>query len=553
MSNSFDPDSVPVSQIEDSRLSGNDRFSIGYGQRLHEERLGKMHGVFLTLLDEEGRILFFVAGALRRPLNSTADEVVLMTPYDLYRGAMGINTTGAFQPEYRSQILEGPERHQYLPLVFRDIPFLSAYLGRHIPEAKSWGILRCGPAHDKGFVGRLPNAANAELFLDPQTWKESSVARSVPGSGSNNLVARLAPKALSYAENYPSAWALAVSSAYLFGGVTTIPTTTPIKSSTVLSNLIDHETRTRKKMMEGIFVHERRTTMKILIDGSNVQRRANNSKADLDQLVSLCLALFKEGYDFIVYIDASTRHKYPDDQAKIHLNSLLRECPNIFVENGGLEADDFLLNRAKIESLPVLTNDQFRQQMEKYPFVSDQSRFIRFSEGEAPINIPSLGLIVHVKKEKSDLIELRSLLAARMVRIVDSEGHYVSYNTEYGHFLKSGRPKGWGMTTFLLVSQGQSRFAILAPNRRYVSVDITHDYALVADRKIPGEWELFTLRETDCGVYLRGHNHLLVSARRDEGGLLRACAGVEELWERFTIEDVTEPCGRINEVKPVFL
>jgi hypothetical protein len=98
-------------------------------------------------------------------------------------------------------------------------------------------------------AGYCPNGTNAELFLEPRTWKESDAAGSVPGSGSNDLIARLAPTALSLAENFPSAWSLAVSSAYLFGGMKNIPTTTPIKASAVVSNLIDHEeqTRLRKK------------------------------------------------------------------------------------------------------------------------------------------------------------------------------------------------------------------------------------------------------------------------------------------------------------------
>jgi hypothetical protein len=220
------------------------------------------------------------------------------------------------------------------------------------------------------------------------------------------------------------------------------------------------------------------------------------------------------------------------------------------VENGGLEADDFLLNRAKIECLPVLTNDQFRQKKEKYPFVSDQSRFIRFSEGEAPINIPSLGLLIQVQKKKSEFHELRSLLGARMVRIVDSEGHYVWCASD-GGILKANAQTPEGGTTFRLVSQDSSRFALLAPNRKYVSANINLNASLVSDQETPGEWEIFTLHETESGIYLRAHNQLFVSSRRDEGKLLRACSAKEDLWERFRIEDVTESFPRFYEGKQV--
>lgn len=244
MSNSFDPDSVPVAPIEDSSLRGQARFTVN-GRRLHKRWLGNMYGAFLTLLDEEGRILFFAGGALRRRVSKTVDEVVMMTPSDVYRGTMGINADSAFQPEYQTLRLEGPEKHKDYSLEFRDCPFLSAYLGRQIPEASSWGILKVGPDRSKMMNGAIPNGENKELFLEPRTWKESAVAGEVPGSGSNSLVDRLAPTALSLAENIPSAWSLAVSSAYLFGGMTQIPTITPIKASVVVDNLIDHEEKTR--------------------------------------------------------------------------------------------------------------------------------------------------------------------------------------------------------------------------------------------------------------------------------------------------------------------
>lgn len=218
------------------------------GDRYHQRWLRNMYGAFLTLLDEEGRILYFAGGALRRRATQDTDEVTILTPEDIMKGV-----AGGYQPDYRQITLEGEMRREY-KVVFRDIPFLSAYLGQSIPTASSWAILKIGPSPDKRWNGAVPNGENSEVHLDNRTWNEAAGLGKVGGSGGNDISARLAPEASTIAESLQSAWSLAITGSFLFGGMSqNIPEVEPIKYSHVLNNIIDHETalrRQKKKEMD---------------------------------------------------------------------------------------------------------------------------------------------------------------------------------------------------------------------------------------------------------------------------------------------------------------
>jgi hypothetical protein len=240
--------SAPLSPLEDIKLQPSERLKPGSARRHHKAFLANMYGAALTILDDQGRILFFPAAALRRREAPEHDVVLSMSVEQLFQGITGFNTSPrtSYQPEYEVIRIEGQDRHRDYPLVFREFPFISAYLGKEIPEAAAWGIMRFGPSAHKMFIGHKPNGTNSELFLDHESWKDSLEAGAVAGSGSNDLVARLHPRAIELASLIPSAWTLAVTSAYLFGGMSKIPVATPIKSSPLVTAMISHEAKARE-------------------------------------------------------------------------------------------------------------------------------------------------------------------------------------------------------------------------------------------------------------------------------------------------------------------
>ena len=232
MSDNYDNDTKkqykPVEQTELSLLEDITRVKslvdparqiVDSGGRFHRRFLRNMHGFALCVYDRCGKILFFAGAAFRRKESETQDCVISMTPAMLCHA---IKNTGK-PPEPHVLMLEGEARRQDHTVTFSDIPWFSAWLGRQMPTAGGWGILRVGPASDKKFVGHLPNGTNAEAYLDPRSWKDVSDAGSVPGSGSNDLTARLAPEAFDLADSLISAWDVAVVGAKFFGGMSKCP------------------------------------------------------------------------------------------------------------------------------------------------------------------------------------------------------------------------------------------------------------------------------------------------------------------------------------------
>lgn len=207
-----------------------------------------MNGAFLTLLNEHGKILFFVAGALRWRASKSRDELVHLMPLALFKGLIGFQAeSGPYQPEYEVQAVEGQDRFREAPIRFNEIPALSRYLAMNIPHAVKWGILRVGPEPGNKFVAGRPNGTNAEFYLCDRSWRKDEAHGVPPGIGSFDMGSRLAPDALELAQSFPSAWSLAMVSAHLFGGMSKIPTVTPIQPSAIITDLVDMEVDTRRK------------------------------------------------------------------------------------------------------------------------------------------------------------------------------------------------------------------------------------------------------------------------------------------------------------------
>lgn len=207
-----------------------------------------MFGAFLTLLDDEGRILFFAGGAMRRRMNAETDRVLIRTPEDIVRSVVERDSAA----DYRAVDITGSARSRHYDVAFREVPFLTLMLASAFPRATSWSILEVGPQGTLRQANGVPNGGNTERFLDDRTWRIDMAAGPVDKSGQGSLRARIAPEAFEYAEAYPSAWSLAVVSAFLFGGMTDVPKATPFGESAQVNLVIDQETALRVQKKENM-------------------------------------------------------------------------------------------------------------------------------------------------------------------------------------------------------------------------------------------------------------------------------------------------------------
>lgn len=237
---------VTKSAVESPSTTLNGRLSKEPGSRFYNSFLRNMHGAFLTVLDPMGRILYVAGAAIRMKVDNDNDEIIIMTPEDIMTGL-----SGGYQPEYRSIILNGAERRGQHKVVFRDIPFISAYLGNALPQASSWGIMNVNPVANHAWSGPAPFCQNTEHHLDHRTWHIAKEMGPVNGQGGNDLSLRLAPEAKDIAEKLQSAIGGLVTGAYLFGGMpNNIPEVEPIKASAVIGTAIKRELSVREAKLQ---------------------------------------------------------------------------------------------------------------------------------------------------------------------------------------------------------------------------------------------------------------------------------------------------------------
>lgn len=263
-----------------------------YSNRYHQRFLNNMYGVMLTLLDAQGRLLLFVAGALRCRTSDTTDTVLSVSTTALLGGIRGIRVVdgkpvmGApYEPPVTATHLTGDARRGGWKLdnlsedwssltpselekasaggrrgVLREVPALTKILFERIPEARRWGVMTVGVSPTKRMINGIPNGENSEVYLNDHSWKDSDP---IPGSSTASLVERLAPEAIHHANSIPNAWLLAVTATSLFGGMKEFPPLGSVKTSAsaTLNAVIKSETSTRafrQRDMEDNRRHHRR-------------------------------------------------------------------------------------------------------------------------------------------------------------------------------------------------------------------------------------------------------------------------------------------------------
>ncbi|MBO7683280.1 MAG: S1 RNA-binding domain-containing protein [Kiritimatiellae bacterium] len=147
---------------------------------------------------------------------------------------------------------------------------------------------------------------------------------------------------------------------------------------------------------------DERTTL--LVDGSNVVL-ATNPGGGGQALFRVLRALKLSGYFTHVFFDANIEYKLKeanDEMALRMLEALRRAHPErITVVPSGTRADDYLLLLADKKGLGVVSNDAFRDQLEKYPWLanrieSGEKRLHPVSFADGQLLMPTLNICMSV-------------------------------------------------------------------------------------------------------------------------------------------------------------
>lgn len=101
----------------------------------------------------------------------------------------------------------------------------------------------------------------------------------------------------------------------------------------------------------------------VLVDGSNVAHSSEGEAARLANIIAVRDKLIEEGLDPIIVVDAALRHQIDDEAGYERLvdGGTIRQAP------AGTDADYFLLEFAEEFDASIVTNDRFRDRIEKYP------------------------------------------------------------------------------------------------------------------------------------------------------------------------------------------
>ena len=108
----------------------------------------------------------------------------------------------------------------------------------------------------------------------------------------------------------------------------------------------------------------------VVIDGANVayEEKSGGGKPKLSNLLKVQRELEERGFDTVIVIDASLKYDIDDQQQleKLIESQQVRQVP------AGTDADFFILEIANTCNARIVTNDQYRDYKDRYPWIPER-------------------------------------------------------------------------------------------------------------------------------------------------------------------------------------
>lgn len=161
-----------------------------------------------------------------------------------------------------------------------------------------------------------------------------------------------------------------------------------------------------------------------VVDGLNVafsflpKRPGNKDQASLPTLVSLLVALHRQGLKFMCYFDASAPHHFRVSGGRpveADYRNLVADFPDWFTEvPAGTNADLWILDEAHRSGNPIITNDVYRDHQSQFTWLqNERDRRIGGKVVGETIRIPPLGISAPILPLQKGLWTLRESLARK--------------------------------------------------------------------------------------------------------------------------------------------
>lgn len=148
-----------------------------------------------------------------------------------------------------------------------------------------------------------------------------------------------------------------------------------------------------------------------LIDGLNVCFSCTDrrSKVSLESLLMLLLELRRQERSFVCFFDANAFFRFRDDgteRSHIVYNKLIDRFPKQFCKvPAGKKADDFILLRAHKSGNKIISNDQFKQYADKYPWVRNGEKLIKGGVLSGHLMFPDLKIDIPLRADLDTMFE----------------------------------------------------------------------------------------------------------------------------------------------------
>jgi hypothetical protein len=118
----------------------------------------------------------------------------------------------------------------------------------------------------------------------------------------------------------------------------------------------------------------------VVIDGANVayEEKSAGGKPKLANLLKVKREMEERGFDTVIIVDASLKYDI-DDQTQMQA---LIESQHIRQVPAGTDADFFILDIADQHGARIITNDQYRDYRDRYPWIQDRRLPYMIVKGE---------------------------------------------------------------------------------------------------------------------------------------------------------------------------
>ncbi len=121
----------------------------------------------------------------------------------------------------------------------------------------------------------------------------------------------------------------------------------------------------------------------IVVDGANVAyvETSDDDEPKVSNIIAVKKSLEAKGYDPIIIIDASLRHEIDDPQQLEALidDKTIRQAP------AGTDADYFILEVAEDDGANVVSNDDFSEFKDDYPWIKERRVPLMIIKGEVEL------------------------------------------------------------------------------------------------------------------------------------------------------------------------